>query len=445
MKILVIGGIAAGMSIASKAKRTDQSVDITVIEKEDYISFGACGLPYYVGKQFENGSIMYARSPEKAREMGINLLLKHEAIKIDFDKKEVLVKDLETNEEKTLTFDRLAIATGASPQSPLKEVKNANNLFNLTKLRDGEAINKALETAEDVLVIGGGFIGVEVAEQIAHQGKKVKLIQRSSHVMRKVFDDEFAQMIGDALVENKVEVLTDHALEDYVIEDGLVKEVVTNQGAFKADLVIEALGFRPNTDFIDDERLKKIANGAISIDEYGRTCIEDVYAAGDCATVYHRQKDSVHIALATYANKMGRIVGENIVKDESEQVAYIGALGSSLIKVGEYGAGVTGLIEEEAKNLNINYGTTFVKTSNHSGYWPGQARVYIKLVYNKDDRKILGGQVFGKYGGPERLQALTMAVYNGNTVDELGFMDFAYAPPFASVWEALNVAGNSVK
>ncbi|NLW53224.1 MAG: CoA-disulfide reductase [Tissierellia bacterium] len=445
MEILIIGGIAAGMSIAAKAKRVNPQANVTVIEKEDYISFGACGLPYFVGEQFENGNIMYARSPEKAMESGINLLLKHEALNIDFDKKEVLVKNLENDEELVKKYDRLAIATGATPMSPLKEAKKADNLYSLTKLRDAKAIKERLETADDIVVIGGGFIGVEVAEQIAHLGKKVKLIQRSDVVMRKVFDNEYAQMITEALKENNVDVQVNSALEDYVIEDNLVKEVITSSGSFKADLVIEALGFRPNTGFITDERLEKIANGAIVIDEYGKTCIEDVYAAGDCATVYHRQKSSAYIALATYANKMGRLVGENIVSDEDKQVAFIGALGSSLLRVGEYGAGVTGLTEEDAKNLNLNYGAQITKTSNHSGYWPGQSRIHIKLVYDKDTRVILGAQVFGKYGAAERLQALTMAVYNGNTVDELGFMDFAYAPPFANAWEALNVAGNAVK
>lgn len=444
MEILVIGGIAAGASIASKAKRTNKNANVSIIEIEDYVSFGACGLPYYVGGQFDQASMMYARSPQAFLDQGINLYLGHKATCIDFDKKEVKIINLKTNEELIKKYDKLAIATGANPISPLKE-KSAENLLNLTKERDANKIIDLLETAQEVLVIGGGFIGIETAEQIAHKGKKVKLIQRSDVLMGRAFDPEFSQYMLDALKENGVEVLLNTSLEDYIIEDSKLTEVVTSKGNFSADLVIEALGFRPNTDFIDDKRLLKLGNGAIIIDEMGQTSIEDVFSAGDCASIYHRQMEKAYIALATYANKMGRIVGKNIVSEKKDYNSFIGALGSSLIRIGEYGAGVTGLTEQIAKELGIDYECHLTKTSNHSGYWPGQSRVYIKLVYNKEDRQIIGGQVFGKYGAAERLQAITMAVYNKNTVDELGFMDFAYAPPFASVWEALNVAGNAAK
>lgn len=444
MEILIIGGIAAGASIASKAKRTNKDANVSIIEIEDYVSFGACGLPYYVGGQFDEASMMYARSPQAFEDQGINLYLGHKATHIDFDKKEVKITNLKTNEEFIKKYDRLAIATGAYPVSPIKD-KTAENLLHLTKERDANKILEQLETAEEIIVIGGGFIGIETAEQIAHKGKKVKLIQRSDVLMGRVFDREFSEYILDALKENGVEVLLNTALQDYTIENDRITEVVTSEGSYEADLVIEALGFRPNTDFIDDERLLKLGNGAIIIDDMGQTSIEDVFAAGDCASVCHRQMEKAYIALATYANKMGRIVGNNIVSEKKDYDEFVGALGSSLIRIGEYGAGVTGLTEDAARDQEIDYVSHLTKTSNHSGYWPGQSRVYIKLVYNRENRQIIGGQVFGKYGAAERLQAITMAVYNKNTVDELGFIDFAYAPPFASVWEALNVAGNAAK
>lgn len=443
MEILIIGGIAAGMSIAAKARRTNPSANVTIIEKEDYISFGACGLPYYIGGQFNDINFMFARSVEKAKEQGINLLLQHEALSIDFDNKTVKVKDLNLNKESDLSYDRLAIATGAYPLQALENRRGLDNQYTVTKPYEVEDLKGKLDDVEDIVVIGGGFIGLEVAEQLAHLGKKVTLLQRSDRVMRKIFDPEFSEMLHDALIESKVDLQLNTPLIDYKVEGNKIVEVITEKENFKADIVIESLGFRPDTAFIDDSRLEKLQNGAIIIDEFGKTSIEDVYAAGDCATVYNIQRESFYSALATYANKMGRIIGENIAS--KEQKPYIGALASAVIRVGDYGAGVTGLNEQDVKSLGLNYSISMVETNNHANYWPGQEKIYIKLVYETDTRKILGAQVFGKYGAAERLGALTMAVYNENTVDELGFMDFAYSPPFASTWDALNVAGNASK
>lgn len=443
MEVVIIGGIAAGMSIAAKAKRTNPQANVTIIEKEDYISFGACGLPYYLGDQFEDPNIMFARSVEEARQQGINLLLRHEAVSIDFENKLVTVNDLNNRKGMIVKYDKLAIATGATPINALIGKTGYENQYTITKPYEVNRLKENLGKAQDIVIIGGGFIGLEVAEQLAHIGKKVTLVQRSDRVMRKIFDPEFSFKLHDALIESRVDLKLNSPLIDYKIENNKIVEVITESGNYKADIVIESLGFKPNTDFINDKGLAMLKNGGIIIDEYGKTSMEDVYAAGDCASVYHRLRDNYYSALATYANKMGRLIGENIVSEN--QKPFIGALGSAVIKVGEYGGGATGLREEDAVELGIDYGTTTVKTANHAGYWPGQSRIFIKLVYNKNDRKLIGAQVFGKYGAAERLGALTMAVYNGNTVDELGFMDFAYAPPFASTWDALNVAGNACK
>lgn len=443
MKIVIIGGIAAGMSIASKAIRTNPAASVTIVEKEDYISFGACGLPYYLGDQFDDINEMFARSVDQAQKQGINLMLKHEALNIDFDNKLVKIRSLEEKKEFDLDYDKLVIATGAYPLSVLEDKKNLENQYTITKPYEVDELKSKLSTAKNIVVIGGGFIGLEVAEQLAHLGKNVSLLQRSEMVMRKIFDPEISNLLHEALVENGVDLHLNTPIKDYQVENGKIKQVITEKGSFPADIVIESLGFRPNTAFIDDPRLKKIANGAIVIDEYGKTSIEDVYAAGDCATVYNRQRDYFYSALATYANKMGRLIGENIVSDK--QKPYIGALASSVIRIGDYGAGATGLTEQDAKRLELNYKTSLVKANNHSNYWPNQQAITIKLVYDAETRIIYGGQVFGIYGAAERLGALTMAVYNSNTVDELGFMDFAYSPPFASTWDALNVAGNASK
>lgn len=443
MKIIVIGGIAAGASIAAKAKRTNPEANVTIIEKENYLSFGACGLPYYLGEQFNDGNIMMVRSIEKTRESGIEVLSEHEVLSIDFDKKELKVKNIKTDKIFIKTYDKLAIATGATPNVPNYEGVNSENVYSITRVYEVEKLKEELKNKNDIVIVGAGFIGVEVAEQLRHIGKNVKIIQRSDRLMSNIYDKEFSDKMLEILDDIGVEVLKNQNIIGFEVENNRVVSVKTEDNIIKTDIVVMAVGFTPSTKFITDERLKKLKNGAIIIDKYGRTSIEDVWSAGDCATVYNIQQEEFYAPLATYANKMGRIVGENMVKDSLK--AYIGALGSSSLKVGEYGFATTGISEDKAKKLEIDYGVTTVKAANHSGYLPGRSLINIKLVYDKNSRIILGAQLVGKDGAVERIHALSIAIYSKLTVDELGFMDFAYSPPYASTWEALNIAGNSVK
>lgn len=259
--------------------------------------------------------------------------------------------------------------------------------------------------------------------------------------MDNVFDTDISELIKEALVEHGVEFLEEHSYEKFEVENNRAKKVITDKGEYECDLAIMAVGFKPNTEIFTDERLNKLKNGAIVIDRSGKTSIKDVYAAGDCATVYNPQQKDFYAALATYANKMGRIVGENIVSDKQKE--YLGAYGSSSLQVGEYGVGATGLTESRAKELGIDVKSKLIKTKNQTSYVKGQEDLYIKLVYERDTKKILGGQVFGKKGAVERLTAISVAVYSGLTVDELGFIDFSYSPPYAPTWDGLNVAGNA--
>lgn len=442
MEVLVIGGIAAGASVAAKAKRVNPNANVTIIEKEAYVSFGACGLPYYIGKKFENSNQMFARSVEKTEESGINLLLEHEVIFIDFENKVLKVKNIKDNQEFEKSYDKLAICTGAKPII-FGEGSNSDNVFTVTKLYDVEKLKSQLEKSENIVVVGSGFIGIEVADQIRELGKNVTIIQQGNLPMDKVFDKEFSEHILNALKEKEIEILSGHTYEGFVVENGIAKEVITDKGNIKCDLAILAIGFRPNTDFVKNTKLEMLENGAIISDKYGKTNVEDVYALGDCATVYNPQMDNFYSALATYANKMGRIVGENIVSNQ--QKPYLGAYGASSIKVGEYGFAAVGISENTANKLGINYSTSYVKAKNHTSYYPGQSDIEVKLVYDKDTRKILGGQIYGKDGAVERLTAISVAVYTGITVDELGFMDFAYSPPYSPTWDILNVAGNASK
>lgn len=441
MDILIIGGIAAGASVAAKAKRTNPEANVTIIEKNDYLSFGACGLPYYLGGEFDDADRMYARSIEKTKEQGIEVLSLHEALSIDFDNKKVVIKNLENNEEFERHYDKLAICTGATP-SVFGEGSNSENVFTMVKEDDANRLKAKLDEIENVVVIGAGFIGLEVAEQLVELGKNVTVVHRANDLLTNIFDEEIADLIKEKAIEHGIKFEFENTYEGFKTSGNKAIAVITDKGEIPCDAAVLALGFKPNTVFIDDKRLEKIKNGAIIVDEYGRTSIEDVYAAGDCATVKHKFINDFHAALATYANKMGRLVGENIVSEN--QKSYMGALGSASIKVGEYGAAATGLNEEGCKALGINYKKTFIQAKNQTSYLKGQEDIFIKLIYDAKTRVILGGQIFGKKG-IERITALVVAIHKEATVDELGFMDFPYSPPFSPTWDPLNVAGNASK
>lgn len=444
MEIVIIGGIAAGMSAAAKARRTNKDAVITVIEKEDYISFGACGLPYYLGNEFTDESEMFARTPAQMEATGIILLLEHEATAIDFENNKITMYDMKNQKEVTKKYDRLMIATGAQPIIPNIPGIDAPNSYTITKLDAVNKLKNDLEHLENIVVVGGGFIGVEVADQLVKQGKKITLLEAGDAIMSGPFEPEFSNKLTDALKEEEVEVCLNEAAVEFIQENGLIKTVKTANNDYSVDAVIIAIGFRPNTQFLADQ-FETLPNGAIIINQFGQTSQPDVFAAGDCASIPNRLLGDTYSALATSANKMGRIVGTNIGLPENEWEAFVGSLGSSAIKAGSYEAASTGITEKQAIANNFNVKTTCIEATNHSNYYTVQEKIMIKLVYDAETLVLYGAQLFGKNETVLRATGLTTAIHAGMTTKELGFVDFAYAPPFASTWEAINVAANTAK
>ena len=442
MRIIIVGGIAAGMSAAAKLRRTDREAEIVVYEKSPHISFGACGLPYYVGGNFDNVDRMLVRTPEKVRETGIDVKIEHEVLSLDVENKTIKVKDLQSGEVFSDNYDKLMIATGAATIIP--SIENIETAYTLRSVEDGEKLKAKMqdESIKKVAVIGAGFIGLEVADVAKELGKEVCVFNTGSRILERVLDAEVTEILEENLKAHGVELYLNTIVKSLQTSSDKTK-LITDTEEVEADLVILAAGVRPNTSFLKDTGIEMLPNGEIVIDDEGKTSIEDIYAAGDCATVYHIVKqDQVYIPLATNANKLGRIVGSNLAgKNEKFQ----GTLGSSCIKLLDMEAGATGITEEDAKNMNLNYKSVFIADKNHTDYCPGQEKIYVKLIYNADTKVILGGQVVGKSDAVQRTNVLATAIFAKMTTEQLGMLDLCYAPPFARTWDALNIAGNVAK
>ena len=440
MKVIIIGGIAAGMSAAAKFKRLSPNDDVVVYEKGDIVSFGACGLPYYVGGFFDDSNEMIARTPEAFREAGVEIHTKHEVTNVDFSNKKVTVKNLNTNEVLEESYDKLMIASGARAIIPPIKNIDLENVVTLKSMDDGNKLRELMSKEENkkIAIIGAGFIGLEAAEAAKHRGKEVTVIQLQDRVLQEVFDKDITDLLEEELRENGVNLLLSETVTE-LIGDGKVSKVKTNKREIEADIVILATGVKPNTDFLNCDEIKMIRNGAIVVDKYGRTSVEDVYAAGDCATINSLITDrEIYVPLATGANKLGRIVGENLAGQNN---SFQGSMASSCIKVMDMEAARTGLSEKEVLNLGFNYKTKFITDMNQTSYYPGRERIYVKLIYDAHTRVILGGQVAGYKDAVQRCNVLAACIYAKMTTEQLGMLDLCYAPPFSRTWDVLNISG----
>lgn len=443
MRIVIIGGVAAGMSAAAKLKRIKPDYEVVVYEKTDIVSFGACGLPYYVGDFFHDPNMMIAREKSKFIESGIDLKTFKEVIDVDTLEKTLTIKDALSGEIFIDNYDKLMIATGASSIMPSLD-KSYDNLTTLKDMNDGIKLKELISKEENknIVIIGAGFIGIETIEAAKKLNKNIHLIGRSNRILSKVFDKEITDLLEEELRKNNIHLHLDETIQKYIGEENITK-VITNKSEIDCDIVVMAIGVKPNTSFLENTNIKMLSNGAIIVDECGRTSVEDIYAAGDCATIKNLvTNEDMYVPLATGANKLGRIVGKNLGGINSY---YPGSLASSCIKVLDMEAAVTGLTEERAKALNLDFKTKCITNYNQTHYYPGREKLLIKLIYDAKTKVILGGQIAGYKDAVQRANVLATAITAKMTTEQLGMLDLCYAPPFATTWDALNVAGNVSK
>ncbi len=440
MKVIVIGCTHAGTAAVRNMKQQNPELEVTVYEKNDNISFLSCGIALYVCGIVQDKNGLFYCSPQELMDLGVKTHMEHEVLNIDYTNKTVEVLNLRTNEKITDSFDKLVLATGSWPIIPTIEGIRSENVLLSKNFNHANEIIERASHVKSVVVVGAGYIGVELAEAFEMQGKKVVLIDGADRIMPKYLDPEFTAYAEKAFTDHGITLALDQKVQGFTVKDGLVTQIKTDKETFDTELVIMCIGFRPNNKLYNNV-LKTTPNGALIVNEYMQTSNPDVYACGDCANIYYNPTEEYrYIPLATNAVRMGTIVGRNIVKPT---VKYIGTQGTSGIKIYDWNISSTGLTEVVAKELGINYGTVTVKDHNRPEFMPTYDDAVLKIVFDKDSRKILGGQILSQIDLTEKMNTLSVCIQNKMTVEQLAFVDFFFQPHFNKPWSLLNLAGLS--
>ncbi len=441
MRIAVIGGVAAGTSAAAKARRTDKDAEIVIFEKGTDISYGGCGLPYYISDVIKEREDLIAFTAEEFEEKyGVEVKIKHEVTDIDAEAKKLTYKNLENGEESSYQFDKLVIATGATPIKPPFEGVDLDNVFTLRNVNNGDAIKEAVHSEEvkDAVIIGAGLIGLEMAESFSEAGLNVKVIELMPQVLPP-FSEEMAGLVEKELKENGVEVILDDGV-DHFKGAGKLQSVVTQSGReFKADIALLSIGVKANTELAEKAGIEIGETGAIQVNKKMETNLEDIYAAGDCAeSVNILTGKPAWVPLGSTANKMGRVAGENAAGGSYE---HNGIIKTGINKLFNLAAARTGLSEEEASDNGFDVFSTKIKAHNHAGYYPGAEAIHLKGVFAKEDGRLLGAEVVGGEGSDKRIDVLVTAVQGTMTASDLFQLDLAYAPPYSGAKDAVAILG----
>jgi NADPH-dependent 2,4-dienoyl-CoA reductase/sulfur reductase-like enzyme len=463
-RLVVIGGVAAGMSAASSYKRIKPDAEVLVLERDYFISYGACSLPYYISDVVKDFNQLISLTPKVAEEeRNIRVLLRHEAVGIDFNKKEVNVKDLEKGIETSISYDKLVIATGGLPVVPPLPGIDLQHIFTIRTLVDGIEIKKFIDDwgsfqvcvgspeclyinrfgterrAMKAVIVGGGYIGMEMCESLHRRNIDTKVIEKLDRVLG-TMDTSITGIVEEKIKAEGVKLYKETSVERFSGKRGIVERVITDKGEFEADLVLLSIGARPNAKLAGDAGIELGANGAIKIDEYLRTNIPDVYAAGDCAEAVHNVTGKkVYIPLGTTANKQGRIAGENAA---GLNRAFEGVVGTAVTKIFDLEVARTGLTPVEAQREGYNFIVSTVKGKSRSSAYPSGKPITVAYVVDKDTGRLLGAQMAGEEGVAHRIDTLAACLYGKMTVEDVSRLDLGYAPPFATVWDPILVAAN---
>ena len=440
-RLVIIGGDAAGMSAAAQARRmaSADELEIVAFERGSHTSYAACGLPYLIGGQVEAPAELVARTPQEHRARGIDVRIRHEVTAIDSQARTVTARDLDTDQASVTRYDELLIATGASGITPPWSGIGAEGVLQLRTLDDAAKLEQALAAgARRAVVVGAGYIGLEVAEGLLARGLSVTVIEKLDAPMGAVLDADMAAAVAVAMRTAGVDLRLGTAVTGFTVSDGRVSAVETEDGSVAADLVVIGLGVRANTELARAAGIGVGEAGGIVVDDHLRTDTPHVWAAGDCVESQHRVSGrGVVMALGTHANKQGRAVGTNIGGGDA---SFAGVLGTAITKFQALEIACTGLTARAAAAAGLDAFAVTTEASSRAGYYPGAESMRIKIVAERGTGRLLGAQIVGGEAAGKRIDVLATALWNGMTVDEIGGMDLSYAPPFAPVWDPVLLA-----
>lgn len=438
MKVLVIGCTHAGTAAIVNIKKLHPDAQVTVYERNDNISFLSCGIALYVGGVVKDANGLFYSSPESLAKLGVDTQMNHDVLAVDIASKTVKVKNLLTDAEFTDGFDKLVITTGSWPITPRIPGIDQKNILLSKNFNHAKTIIDKTSDARRVVVVGAGYIGVELVEAFRENGKEVVLIDALPRVLNKYLDAEFTSEVEATLKENQIQLALGECVTEFEGRDGVVTAVKTDKGRYEADLVILCIGFRPNTVLFKDQ-LDMLPNGAIVVDEYMHTSHPDVLAGGDCCAVrYNPTGKTEYIPLATNAVRMGVLIGRNL---KEKSLAHRGTQGTSGIRIFDLNIAATGMTEQSAKDAGLDVATSTVLDNERPEFMQTYNQIRLKVVYEKSSRRILGAQVLSKADLTQSMNAVSVAIQGKMTIDDLALMDFFFQPHYNKPWNWLNAAG----
>jgi NADPH-dependent 2,4-dienoyl-CoA reductase/sulfur reductase-like enzyme len=454
-KILVIGGVAAGTSAASKARRVDPSADIKIIQEENVVSYSACGIPYVIGGMINNFEVLIERKVDVFKDKyDIDAITNTRAFKIDRFKKQVYTTNLQSLEERIFDYDSLIIATGAKASIPNIKGANQGGVFFVRNYSDGMKINDSdiINRAQSCVIAGAGLIGLEMVEAFRRRGltgrsggmMDVTVVEMADHLLPTMLDKTMAKIVERELEANGVKTIIGERVEEILGRDGEVTGIKTNTThEINGDFIVLGTGVIPNSEIAKDAGIELGYANAIKVDEYMRTNVPNVYAAGDCATArnYITNKD-MYLPLGTTANKQGRVAGENAAGGNAK---FPGTGGSAITKVFDLFIGKTGLTGEEALREGFDPVEEMIEDITRAGYYPGNKPIWIKIVADRNTGRVLGSQIVGGEGVKERVDLIALALLLKADIRDLASYDACYVPPASPVWEPINIAASQTE
>lgn len=441
MKVVIIGGVAGGATAAARIRRLNEQAEIVVFERSGYISYANCGLPYYIGGTITDKGDLTLQTPESFyQRFRVNMRVHHEVVSINKENKTVTVKNLESGEVFDESYDKLIISTGAKPIKPSFDGMAADNIFTLRTVEDTFKIKEYVDANKPrtAVIAGGGFIGLEVAENLRELGMDVTIVQGHSQLMTP-FDSDMAAFIHAEVRKHGIRLVLDRRVDGFEIKDGKTYVKINGDSPIPADIAVLAIGVAPDTALAKNAGLELGIKNSIVVNDRMETSHPDIYAVGDAVQIknYVTESDAL-ISLAGPANKQGRIAADNVCGGDSR---YTGGQGSSIIKVFNLTAAVTGINEHTAAQAGIKFDKVILSPMSHAGYYPGGKLMTMKVLFEKETYRLLGAQIVGFDGVDKRIDVLATAIHTNMLGYELAELDLAYAPPYSSAKDPVNMAG----